>query len=72
MNKNILAALLCVVSLGFLASCGKDCCPEECDPCETTYTYEDECNECSPYSEVDVETEQTLSYSRDITSVNKF
>ena len=34
MNKNLLVALFCLVSLGFLASCGKSC--KECDePCDT-------------------------------------
>jgi hypothetical protein len=63
MNKNLLTALLCVLSLGFLASCGKDCCPEECDPCETSYSCEEqEYNEC----------ETLVDAENDVTAINKF
>ena len=46
MNKNMLAILLCVISLGFVSSCGKksDSCKTE-KTCQTRYSY-DECDAC--------------------------
>ncbi len=42
MNRHLLSALFCLVSLAFLASCGRKCneCEDPCDPCDNEWVEE--------------------------------
>lgn len=71
MNKNLLAVFLCVISLGFIASCGGKrsgtCATEK--TCQTRYSY-DECDAC--YELEANAAEVTCEDDADMTMINKF
>lgn len=77
MNKNLLAILLCVISLGFISSCGgkkSSACASE-KTCQTRYSY-DECDACyeleATAAEVNCDEMCEADADADMTMINKF
>lgn len=75
MTKNFLAILLCVISLGFISSCGgkkSGACATE-KTCQTRYAY-DECDACYELEAhaAEVTCDEICEDDADMTMINKF